>query len=281
MPYHEIPQNTSEWLAARHGKLTASQAAKQLIQPYANQFLELQAELADLEQLEHPSKTQEKRMQTIHGKLPSEEAKYWARKTPAGFWKHLAEQVTAWEETPELPIARGHRLEHKNIKLTLSKLDLPGEPKPEPGIWTHSTTPNLQVSPDCIQDADEPTWAIECKSLSSAAHLEIYCKIQLLDAAPSWPARRALQIQDDTSSFDLIPADYQAQILHYFACISSLENVYFSCYDDRLPAPASHFIIPVTRGSVVEQLASHREAISDTSALKEQLLDLLNIPEVF
>lgn len=280
MPHIPITQNTSEWLAARHGKLTASQAAKQLIQPHANSFLKLQAELADLEQVKEPTKTQERRIQTIRGKLDGEKAKFEARKTPAGFWKYLAEQVTAWEETPEHPMARGHRLEPQNIALTLAKLDLEGQAKPEPGIWTHPALPDIQVSPDCIQDADEPTWAIECKSLNSAAHLEIYCKLQLLDS-PQLPAARILQTQDVDSSFQLIPADYQAQILHHLLCIPSLETVYFACFDDRVPTPADHFVITVTRGEVVDQIASHRTSVSDTCSLKEKLIELLDLPGVF
>lgn len=281
MPYHDIPQNTAKWLEARHGKITASQAAKTLIQPYASSFLELQAELAELEQLDQPTKTQERRMQTIRGKLPGEEAKHWARKTPAGFWKYLAEQVTAFEENPEPPMARGHRLEPENVQLTLAKLGLKGEPKPEPGIWTHPTVPTLQVSPDAIQDADEPKWAIECKSLSSASHLEIYAKLKLLDAAPSLPARQTLQLQDITSSFDLIPGDYQAQILHYFLCIPSLKIVYFACYDDRLPAPADHFIIPIDRETVRLQLDTHTIAVRETHALVEQLLCVIDLPSIY
>lgn len=281
MPYTAIAQNTAAWLEARHGKLTASQAAKTIIQPYISSFLDLQAELAELEAVAEPTKTQERRMQTIRGKLPGEEARHWARKTPAGFWKYLAERVTAWEENPEPPMARGHRLEPKNVQLTLSKLDLPGEPKVEPGIWTHPTMPTFQVSPDCIQDADNPTWAIECKSLSSAAHLEIYCKLQLLDAAPSLPAFRALQIQDITSSFELIPVDYQAQILHYFLCIPSLETVYFACYDDRLPAPADHFIITIVRDDVRDQLGIHSIAVRETCALADQLLDTIDLLNVY
>lgn len=281
MHYTAILQNTPEWLKARHGKLTASQAVKTLIQPYASSFLELQAELAELEQVAEPTKTQERRMQTIRRKLPGEEAKHWARKTPAGFWKYLAEQVTAWEENPEPPLVRGHRLEPENIQRTLAKLGLEGEPKPEPGIWTHPTMPSLQVSPDCIQDADEPRWALECKSLSSAAHLEIYCKLQLLGAAPSLPAFRALQIQDITSSFELIPGDYQAQILHYLLCVPSLETVYFACYDDRLPAPADHFIIPIHREDVREQLGTHALTVRETYALAEQLLSIIDLPSIY
>ena len=70
-------------------------------------------------------------------------------------------------------MTRGHRLEPENITLTLQQLGYQQKDCiTDCGIWESDEDPRIACSPDAYQNATQPKWAIECKSLGSAYHLQ-------------------------------------------------------------------------------------------------------------
>lgn len=232
-----IEQRSPEWHAARRGRLTGTSASKQ----------------------------------TLKGR----------RVARREFWELVAEQFddqTPLDAPTESAMNRGVRLEPVNIARTLAALGIdPATAETEPGMWLGD---GLQaLSPDCHEKSDKPAWAIECKALATAIQVEVAVKmaarIRLQQGQKIDLPTQIGKIAADTRDFDLVPGDYQSQILQYFNINPDLQVVYFTMLDDRLPAPIDHLILTVRRTDVETELASHVEAVTDAEQWAKTLADLL------
>lgn len=232
-----IEQRSPEWHAARRGRLTGTTAGKQ----------------------------------TLKGR----------RVARREFWELVAEQFD--DQTPEdapqeSAMNRGVRLEPVNIARALDALGIdPATVELEPGMWIGEGMQAL--SPDCHEKSDKPTWAIECKSLASATQIEVAVKmaarIQLQQGVELELPPQIGKVTADMRDFDLVPGDYQGQVLQYFAINPDLQVVYFAMLDDRLPAPLDHLILTVRRADVEAELEAHVEAVQDAEQWARTLADLL------
>lgn len=236
-----VEQRSPEWHAARRGRLTGTSAGKQ----------------------------------TLMGR----------RTVRREFWDLVAEQFddpTPDDAPAESAMNRGVRLEPVNIARTLAALDIdPATAETEPGMWLGD---GLQaLSPDCHEASDRPTWAIECKALATAIQVEtavkVAARIKLQQGHELDLPTQIGKIAADTRDFDLVPGDYQGQILQYFAVNPDLQVVYFAMLDDRLPAPIDHLILTVRRTDVETELTAHVEAVQDAEHWARTLANLL-APEI-
>lgn len=232
-----VEQRSPEWLAARRGRITGTTAGKQ----------------------------------TLKGR----------RTARREFWELVAEQFD--DPTPEgapqeSAMNRGVRLEPVNIARTLDALGIdPATAVLEPGMWLGD---GLQaLSPDCHEKSDRPTWAVECKALASSIQIEVAVKmaarIQLQQGQELDLPAPIGKIAADTRDYDLVPGDYQGQIIQYFNVNPDLQVVYFAMLDDRLPKPLDHLILTVRRTDVETELAAHVEAVEDAEKWARTLADLL------
>ena len=269
--------NTEAWLQERLGRITGTKSGnlamnhypqtdtKKLIE-YRNKALE-QAKTAktQTETNKHFQKAQD-----YDTRILEAEAKNKRLKVSIDFWKLLAETM-AEQPDNENPMTRGHRLEPENIQLTLQQLGY--EPKDcttDCGIWENDEEPRLACSPDAYQTTENPTWAIECKSLGSAYHLQavipwmIHSQYIRQHTLPDNLADMAAQVlPPETTSLqatgmDFIPDTYQAQVLQYFVVCDTLQTLYFSMYDPRVYGDARHQIIPVHRKDIKPLIADHK-----------------------
>lgn len=269
--------NTEAWLQERLGRITGTKSGnlamnhypqtnvKKLIE-YRNKALE-QSKTAETQ--EETDKHFQK-AQDYDTRILEAEAKNKRLKVSIDFWKFLAETM-AEQPDGENPMTRGHRLEPENITLTLQQLGY--EQKDcitDCGIWESDEDPRLACSPDAYQASKNPTWAIECKSLGSAYHLQavipwmIHSQYIRQHTIPANLADMAAQVLPaETTSrkatgIDFIPDTYQAQALQYFVVCDTLETLYFSMYDPRVYGDARHQIIPVHRKDIEPLITDHK-----------------------
>lgn len=166
---------------------------------------------------------------------------------------------------------RGHRLEPENIRLTLQQLGYKEKDcVTDCGIWESDEDPRIACSPDAYQATLEPTWAIECKSLGSAYHLQavipwmVHSQLIRQHTLPDNIAGMAAQVLPEATTslnatgVDFIPDTYRAQVLQYFVVCDTLETLYFSMYDPRVYGPARHQIIPIHRKNIKPLIADHK-----------------------
>lgn len=269
--------NTKAWLNERLGRITGTKSGnlamnhypqtdvKKLI-GYRNKALE-QSKTAETQA---ESNKYFQKAQDYDTRVLEAEAKNKRLKVGIDFWKFLAETM-AEQPDNENPMARGHRLEPENITITLQQLGY--EQKDcitDCGIWESDEDPRLACSPDAYQATKNPTWAIECKSLGSAYHLQavipwmIHSQYIRQHTIPDNIADMAAQVlPPETTSpkatgMDFIPDTYQAQVLQYFVVCDTLETLYFSMYDPRVYGDARHQIIPVHRKDIKPLIANHK-----------------------
>lgn len=269
--------NTEAWLQERLGRITGTKSGSLAMSHYPQTDVKKLIGYRDkaLEQ----SKTAEtqaesnkyfQKAQDYDTRILEAEAKNKRLKVSIDFWKFLAETM-AEQPDNENPMARGHRLEPENIQLTLQQLGY--EQKDcitDCGIWESDEDPRLACSPDAYQASENPTWAIECKSLGSAYHLQavipwmIHSQYIRQHTLPDNLADMAAQVlPPETTSLqatgiDFIPDTYQAQVLQYFVVCDTLETLYFSMYDPRVYGDARHQIIPVHRKDINPLIADHK-----------------------
>lgn len=269
--------NTKAWLNERLGRITGTKSGNLAMSHYPHTDIKKLIEYRDkaLEQ----SKTAEtqaesnkyfQKAQDYDTRILEAEAKNKRLKVGIDFWKFLAETM-AEQPDNENPMTRGHRLEPENITLTLQQLGY--EQKDcitDCGIWESDEDPRLACSPDAYQATENPTWAIECKSLGSAYHLQavipwmIHSQYIRQHTIPDNLADMAAQVlPTETTSpkatgIDFIPATYQAQVLQYFVVCDTLQTLYFSMYDPRVYGDARHQIIPVHRKDIKPLIANHK-----------------------
>lgn len=269
--------NTEAWLNERLGRITGTKSGNLAMSHYPQTDVKKLIGYRDkaLEQ----SKTTEtqaesnkyfQKAQDYDTRILEAEAKNKRLKVSIDFWKFLAETM-AEQPDGENPMARGHRLEPENIQLTLQQLGY--EQKDcvtDCGIWESDEDPRLACSPDAYENKENPTWAIECKSLGSAYHLQavipwmIHSQYIRQHTLPDNLVDMAVQVlPPETTSLqatgiDFIPDAYQAQVLQYFVVCDTLETLYFSLYDPRVYGDARHQTIPVRRKDIKPLIANHK-----------------------
>lgn len=269
--------NTEAWLQERLGRITGTKSGTLAMSHYPQTDIKKLTEYRDkaLEQSK-TAKTQTKtdeyfqKAQNYDNRILEAEAKNKHLKVSIDFWKFLAETM-AEQPDGENPMARGHRLEPENINLTLQQLGYKQKDCiTDCGIWESDEDPRLACSPDAYQATENPTWAIECKSLGSAYHLQatipwmIHSRLIRQHTLPDNLADMAAQVlPPETMSLkatgiDFIPDTYQAQVLQYFVVCDTLETLYFSMYDPRVYGDARHQIIPIHRKDIKPLIANHK-----------------------
>ena len=269
--------NTNAWLNERLGRITGTKSGNLAMSHYQKTDIKKLIEYRDkaLEQ----SKTAEtqtefdkhfQKAQDYDTRILEAEAKNKRLKVGIDFWKFLAETM-AEQPDGENPMARGHRLEPENIQLTLQQLGYQQKDCiTDCGIWESDEDNRIACSPDAYQATENPTWAIECKSLGSAYHLQavipwmIHTQLIRHHTLPDNIADTAAQVLPPTATslnatgMDFIPDAYQAQVLQYFVVCDTLETLYFSMYDPRVYGDARHQIIPVYRKDIKTLIANHK-----------------------
>lgn len=269
--------NTEAWLQERLGRITGTKSGNLAMSHYPQTDVKKLIGYRDkaLEQ----SKTAEtqaesnkyfQKAQDYDTRILEAEAKNKHLKVSIDFWKFLAETM-AEQPDSENPMARGHRLEPENIQLTLQQLGY--EQKDcitDCGIWESDEDPRLACSPDAYQASENPTWAIECKSLGSAYHLQavipwmIHSQYIRQHTIPDNLADMTAQVlpaettNPKATDMDFIPDTYKAQVLQYFVVCDTLETLYFSMYDPRVYGDARHQIIPIHRKDIKPLIADHK-----------------------
>ncbi|UVM80039.1 MAG: alkaline exonuclease [Namikivirus ohi] len=269
--------NTDAWLNERLGRITGTKSGslaldhyqqtdtKKIIK-YRDKALKQSKEATTRDETEEHFRTALK-----YDELLSEtEAKNKRLKVGIDFWKFLAETM-AEQPDGENPMERGHRLEPENIRLTLQQLGYEQEDCiTDCGIWESDEDPRIACSPDAYQASENPTWAIECKSLGSAYHLQavipwmVHSQRIRQREIPGNLADAAAQVLPPTATslkatnMDFIPDAYKAQVLQYFVVCDTLKTLYFSMYDPRVYGDARHQIIPINRGSIQPLIAEHK-----------------------
>lgn len=269
--------NTDEWLQERIGRITGTKSGSLALSHYQqtdtekiikrrNEALEQAKKATSKDETEEHFRTALK-----YDELLSEtEDKNKRLKVGIDFWKFLAETM-AEQPDNENPMERGHRLEPENIRLTLQQLGYQQKDcVTDCGIWESDEDDRIACSPDAYQNSATPTWAIECKSLGSAYHLQavipwmVHSQRIRQREIPGNLADAAAQVLPATatslkaSNMDFIPNAYRAQVLQYFVVCDTLETLYFSMYDPRVYGAARHQVIPINRKSIQPLITSHK-----------------------
>lgn len=269
--------NTDEWLQERIGRITGTKSGNLAMSHYPKTDIDKLIRYRDkaLEQSK-TAKTQAKadeyfsKAQDYDAHIIEAEAKNKRLKVSIDFWKLLAETM-AEQPDGENPMERGHRLEPENIHLTLQQLGRKEKDCiTDCGIWESDEDNRIACSPDAYENATEPTWAIECKSLGSAYHLQavipwmVHSQLIRQHTLPDNLADTAAQVLPaeatslNTTGIDFIPDVYRAQALQYFVVCDTLDTLYFSMYDPRVYGEARHQIIPVHRKDIKPLIADHK-----------------------
>lgn len=269
--------NTDAWLQERTGRITGTKSGSLALDHYQQTDTQKIIKYRD-KALEQAKKTTSKDEAEEHFRtalkydelLTETEAKNKRLKVGIDFWRFLAETM-AEQPDGENPMERGHRLEPENIQLTLQQLGCKQEDCiTDCGIWESDEDNRIACSPDAYQNSATPTWAIECKSLGSAYHLQavipwmVHSQFIRQREIPGNLADAAAQVLPPTATslkatnMDFIPDAYHAQVLQYFVVCDTLETLYFSMYDPRVYGPARHQIIPIRRTEIQPLITSHK-----------------------
>lgn len=284
--------NTQAWLNERLGCITGTKSGslaldhyqqtdtKKIIK-YRDKALEQAKKATTRDETEEHFRTALKYDEL----LTKTEAKNKRLKVGIDFWKFLAETM-AEQPDNENPMERGHRLEPENINLTLQQLGFDQKDcVTDCGIWKSDEDPRLACSPDAYQASENPTWAIECKSLGSAYHLQavipwmIHSQRIRQREIPENLADAAAQVLPPTATslkatnMDFIPDAYKAQVLQYFVVCDTLETLYFSMYDPRVYGDARHQIIPINRKDIKPLIANHKRKQLNTLHIIDTLTE--------
>lgn len=269
--------DTNKWLNERLGRITGTKSGNLALDHYTQTDTKKLTEHRDkaLEQSKNAeTKTDTdkyfQKAQDYDKRILEAKTKNKRLKVGIDFWKFLAETM-AEQPDGENPMERGHRLEPENIQLTLQQLGYqPKDCTTDCGIWENDEEPRLACSPDAHQASENPTWAIECKSLGSAYHLQavipwmIHSQYIRQHTLPDNLADTAAQVlpaettSRNATGIDFIPDTYRAQALQYFVVCDTLETLYFSMYDPRVYGDARHQIIPIHRKDIQPLITDHK-----------------------
>lgn len=269
--------NTQAWLNERLGRITGTKSGRLALDHYQQTDTKKIIKYRDkaLEQAKKATTRDETeehfRTALKYDELLSKtEAKNKRLKVGIDFWKFLAETM-AEQPDGEDPMERGRRLEPENIRLTLQQLGYKQEDcVTDCGIWESDEDPRISCSPDAYQNTSEPTWAIECKSIGSAYHLQavipwmVHSQRIRHREIPENLADASAQVLPPTATsltatnMDFIPDAYKAQVLQYFVVCDTLKTLYFSMYDPRVYGDARHQIIPINRRDIQPLIDEHK-----------------------
>lgn len=269
--------DTNAWLNERLGRITGTKSGSLAMEhyPQTDTTKLIKARDKALEQSKTAETQKEsseytRKAQDYDARILEAEAKNKHLKVGIDFWKFLAETM-AEQPDGENPMERGHRLEPENIQLTLQQIGYDQKHcVTDCGIWESDEDPRIACSPDAYENTENPTWAIECKSLGSAYHLQavipwmVHTQYILHHGIPDDLADTAAQVLPPTvtslkaTGMDFIPTPYRAQVLQYFIVCDTLETLYFSMYDPRVYGDARHQIIPVHREDIKPLIAEHK-----------------------
>lgn len=145
-----------------------------------------------------------------------------------GFYKLIAARLGIPEETGELPMIRGSRLEEDVVKLFEAEYDKKVDTSLV--IWQRDDDDSIAISPDGFIETKE---AVEVKCLGSANHIKALIENE-------------------------VPDDYEFQKLQYFIVNDELETLYFCFFDPRVEAKP-FFCIEVHRKDVQEDVDTYLE----------------------
>lgn len=269
--------DTNAWLQERLGRITGTKSGSLAMSHYPQTDIKKLIGYRDkaLEQSKNAKTRAEsdkyfQKAQDYDTRILETETKNKKLKTSIEFWKFLAETM-AEQPDKENPMERGHRLEPENILLTLRQLGSKKEDCiTDCGIWESDEDPRIACSPDAYQASANPTWAIECKSLGSAYHLQavipwmIHSQLIRQHTLPEDLAETAAQVLPaattnlNATGIDFIPDAYRAQALQYFVVCDTLDTLYFSMYDPRIYGDAQHQIIPIHRKDIKTLITNHK-----------------------
>lgn len=163
-----------------------------------------------------------------------------------GFWKLVADRLAIPDSVEINPMERGIELEEFAIK----KFEKQTGKKVDASLvmWQRDENDNIAISPDgYTKDLKE---AIEVKCLGSAYHIE------------------ALFTQ-------VVPKNYEDQILQYFIVNDELERLYMVFYDPRLLCK-QFFYLTVERDQkkVEEYLELERQMLLEINDIVKELSEL-------
>lgn len=284
--------DTNAWLQERLGRITGTKSGNLALEHYRQTDTKKLIEQRNkaLEQSK-TAKTQEEshkyfqKAQDYDTHLLKAEAENKRLKVNIDFWKLLAETM-AEQPTNENPMQRGHRLEPENIQLTLQQLGYRQEDCiTDCGIWENDEDNRIACSPDAYENTTNPTWAIECKSLGSAYHLQavipwmVHSQLIRQHTLPKDLSDMAAQVLPpettslESTGMDFIPTQYQAQALQYFVVCDTLETLYFSMYDPRIYGDARHQIIDIHRKDIEPLIADHKRKQLNTLHLIDTITE--------
>jgi len=183
------------------------------------------------------------------------------------FWNMLADKI-AEPSDGENAADRGHRLENINAQMTVQAHHLQN-PVYDTKLWISDEDDNIAVSPDCHEDSDEPTWAVECKSLSSAKHLSIVVPIVL---GERW--ERVSGKKKHGSILNYLPLQYRFQALQYFVVDDSLQHLYFSFYDPRVMLENYQRVdLDIQREEIQDKITDRLEVEKKTLELVDTIIE--------
>lgn len=284
--------DTDAWLQERTGRITGTKSGSLALDHYQQTDIKKIIKYRD-KALEQAKKATSKDETEEHFRtalkydelLTETEAKNKRLKVGIDFWKFLAETM-AEQPDGENPMERGHRLEPENTQLTLQQLGYkPEDCVTDCGIWESDEDDRIACSPDAYQNSDNPTWAIECKSLGSAYHLQavipwmIHSQRIRQREIPGNLANAAAQVLPPTATslkatnMDFIPDAYRAQVLQYFVVCDTLETLYFSMYDPRVYGNARHQVIPINRTGIQPLITDHKRKQLNTLHIIDTLTE--------
>lgn len=182
------------------------------------------------------------------------------------FWNMLADKI-AEPSDGEDAAERGHRLENINAQMTVQAHHLKN-PVYDTKFWERSDDDDIAVSPDCHEDTGEPTWAVECKSLSSAKHLSIVVPIVL---GKAWPVMTGTKLK---TGIDLLPIGYRFQALQYFVVDDKLQHLYFSFYDPRITLEKYQRVdVDIKRNDIKDLIKTRLNDEEETTGLIQSIIE--------
>lgn len=284
--------DTNAWLNERLGRITGTKSGSLAMSHYPQTdvrkltgYRDKALEQAKTAETQAESNKYFQKAQDYDTRILEAEAKNKRLKVGIDFWKFLSETM-AEQPDNENPMARGHRLEPENIRLTLQQLGY--EEKDcitDCGIWESEEDPRIACSPDAYENTANPTWAIECKSLSSAYHLQavipwmIHSRLIRQHTLPEQLTDAAMQVLPETATsrkttgIDFVPDTYRAQALQYFVVCDTLETLYFSLYDPRIYGDARHQTIPINRKDIQPLITEHKRRQLNTLHIIDTLTE--------
>ena len=283
-----VEQNTDEWLEARRGLITGSKIGQTVLEPYAqtdvSRIIGMRDKaLASAESARTAEKAEEYKKKAEEYKKKADLAQLDNQrvKTPVGFWQYLAELYATPDAEYENPMDRGHRLENINAGITVQKLGISEDTvNYEPTMWARDDEPRIAVSPDVTETGDKPSWAIECKSLSTANHLMYVLPYVIWKQNKTDALFNTLlhEYRTTTREYDFVPNKYKTQVLQYFAVNDDLQTLYFSFYDDRIRnLSLSHVYLTIPRDDIINEIENHRTKVQEILKYSDMITHLVPV----